>query len=257
MAIDQTASNAAAAMPQSRRIALIDAGRGVALLAMTVFHFCWDLAMFRLIDPGIMASSGMIWFARSIAGSFLFLVGFSLYLAHHDGMRWNAFGWRMAKIVAAAGLITGATWFATPNAFIFFGILHHIALASVLALAFLRLPWWLTAGIAAFFLLTREALRTPALDAPFWWWSGLSQLTPISNDYVPVFPFFGMVLLGVAAAGLCQRAGIWPLLGRPGFDGRGGGLLTFIGRHSLAYYLLHQPVMIALLYGFVSLTGRI
>lgn len=257
MPTEETASDTTLSAAPASRIALVDAGRGVALLAMTIFHFCWDLAMFRLIDPQIMGSQGMIWFARTIAGSFLFFVGFSLYLGHYRQIRWQPFAWRLGKIVAAAALITTATWFATPNAFIFFGILHHIALASIVALSFLRLPWWLVAAVAAFFLLGREYLRTSALDAPMWWWSGLSQLTPVSNDFVPAFPFFGMVLLGVAAAILSQRAGYWPLFARPKLKGRGGSLLTFIGRHSLAYYLLHQPVMIAALYGFLKLTGNI
>lgn len=239
------------------RMPLVDGARGFALVAMTVFHFCWDLAMFRQIDPQVMTSPGMIWFARSIAGSFLFIVGFSIVLAHQERFRARSFAWRMAKIIAAASAITAATWFATPDAFIFFGILHHIALASLLALLFLQVPWWANAALAMFFLVARDLLRSPALDDPWWWWTGLSQITPVSNDYVPVFPFFGMVLAGIAAAQWSRQAGFWPKLAAPALAGGAGCMLRFIGRHSLVYYLLHQPVMIALIYAALRATGRI
>ena len=74
---------------------------------------------------------------------------------------------------------------------------------------------------------------------------------------MPVFPFFGMVLLGIAAAGLCVRSGFMERLARPRFDQLPARFLRFLGRHSLVYYLVHQPVMIALLYGFLWISGRI
>ncbi|MCU0789992.1 MAG: DUF1624 domain-containing protein, partial [Nitratireductor sp.] len=186
------------------RIELIDLLRGVALIAMTTFHFGWDLGMFGIIDPRFMFEPGPRWYARGIAGTFLFLVGFSLYLAHRKGIRWRAFLFRLLQVGGAAALITVATFIATPDAFIFFGILHSIALASVLGLAFLRLPWWVTGAAGLFVLLSRPWLQTPLLDASPFWWTGLSAIIPVSNDYVPVFPFFGMVLIGMAAAQLAH-----------------------------------------------------
>ena len=47
---------------------------------------------------------------------------------------------RLGLIVASALAITIVTWFTFKETFIFFGILHHIALVSVLGLAFLRAP---------------------------------------------------------------------------------------------------------------------
>jgi uncharacterized membrane protein len=242
---------------QKLRIALVDLLRGVALIAMTTFHFGWDLGMFGVIDPAFMFQPGPRWYARGIAGTFLFLVGFSLYLAHRKKIDWRGFLVRLAQIGGAAAVISIATWFATPNAFIFFGILHSIALASIIGLLFLRLPWWTTSAAGLFVLLARPLLQTPLLDAPLWWWSGLSQITPVSNDYVPVFPFAGMVLLGIAAAQLSRERGWLVYLALPQLNQPVARFLRFIGRHSLVYYLLHQPVMIGLLYGFLWLSGRI
>lgn len=239
------------------RIALIDLMRGVALIAMTIFHLGWDLGMFAVIDMRVMFEPGPRWFARCIAGTFLFLVGFSLWLAHRDGIRWRPFLIRLAQVGGAAAVITIATFVATPNAFIFFGILHSIALASVLGLAFLRLPWWATAAAGIFVLVSRPFLQTPLLDGPAWWWTGLSAIIPVSNDYVPVFPFFGMVLLGIAAAQLAGSQGWLTVLAKPRLDQPVARLLRFIGRHSLVYYLLHQPVMIGILFAVLKVAGRI
>ncbi len=165
------------------RIALIDLMRGVALIAMTIFHLGWDLGMFAVIDMRVMFEPGPRWFARCIAGTFLFLVGFSLWLAHRDGISWRPWLIRLAQVGGAAAVITIATWFATPDAFIFFGILHSIALASVLGLAFLRLPWWATAVAAIFVLVSRPFLQTPharwagvVVDGAFGDHSGVERL---------------------------------------------------------------------------------
>ena len=239
------------------RLAVVDLARGVALVAMTVFHFCWDLEMFALVRPGFMAQPGAIWSARIIAGSFLFLVGFSLFLAHGRHFVLQPYLKRLAMVAAAAAVISLATWYFTPDAFIFFGILHCIAVSSVIGLIFLRLPWWITALCGAFVVSMRSTLQTAALDDPWWWWSGLSQFIPRSNDYVPLFPYLGMVLIGIAAGRLVLEAGLTARLAGPQLDQAPARLLRFIGRHSLVFYLLHQPVMIALLYAVLKISGRI
>jgi uncharacterized membrane protein len=226
------------------RIDAIDVARGLALVAMAIYHFTWDLEFFGYVPAGMTAVGGWKLFARCIASSFLFLVGVSLFLGHGGGIRWQGFGRRMAMVAGAALAISIVTYVAVPDAFIFFGILHEIALASLLGLAFLRLPAAATLAVAAAVIAAPHFLRSPFFDDPWWWWTGLSQTRPRSNDYVPVFPWFGAVLLGIAAARFASRAGLlrW-LAGQP--LPRWSKPLVFAGRHSLAFYLIHQPVLIA------------
>jgi len=229
------------------RIGLIDVARGVALLAMAVYHFTWDLEFFGYIEAGTTGAGGWKLFARSIAGSFLLLVGVSLVLAHGRGVRWGAWRIRLAMIVAAALVITVASYQTTPESFIFFGILHQIAFASVAGLLFLRLPWIAAAAAAIIVVAVPLAARSVLFDDPWWWWLGLSERGIRSNDYVPVFPWFGAVLAGMALAMLARDAGLLPRLAAivPGAWSRP---FTFIGRHSLAFYLIHQPVLIGLVW---------
>jgi len=69
------------------RIELVDVARGLALVAMAIYHFVWDLDFFGYIDPGTSITGGWRIFARCIAISFLFIVGVSLHLANRQGFR--------------------------------------------------------------------------------------------------------------------------------------------------------------------------
>jgi len=232
------------------RIEAIDLARGGALIAMATYHFTWDLEFFGYLEQGTTAHGGWKLFARCIASSFLFLVGVSLFLAHRRGIRWRPFLIRFAMVAGAALAITTVTWFAVPSGVIFFGILHEIALASLLGLAFLRLPAIVTLAVAALVIAAPFFARSTTFDHPALLWLGLSSVDPRSNDYVPVFPWFGAVLVGIALARFAWTFGLLERLAaiklprmRP---------LRFIGRHSLAFYLIHQPLLISSLWAFAQ-----
>ena len=240
---------------RGNRIAAIDIARGVALVAMTIYHFTWDLEFFHFLAPGTTFETPWRLFARAIATSFLLLVGVSLVLAHGEGIRWRSFAIRFAMVAGAAALISLVTWFAVPGGFIFFGILHAIAMFSLLALAFLRFPWWLNVLLAVAVLLLAEPLRSGWLASPALWWLGLAPTNPISNDYVPLFPWFAATLTGVALGQLARSRGWFEALAGRASDGVADRTLGFLGRHSLVYYLLHQPVMMGALWLFVQVAG--
>lgn len=236
------------------RLVALDLARGLALLAMAVFHFTFDLEVFGFAAPGTTMLPFWRWLAYLTAGSFLFLVGVGLWLGHGRRVRWRGFWRRLAKIAAAAAAISAVTWVAMPDAFIFFGILHSIAAASLLGLAFLRFPAAVLIGLAVAVVLLPQAIRLEALNAPWFWWAGLQAVPVRSLDYLPVFPWFGPVLLGIAGARVMTRVGGWARLAR----WRAGPVaraLAWPGRHSLAVYLIHQPMLIALVWGIAQLRG--
>jgi uncharacterized membrane protein len=231
------------------RLPGIDIARGVAILAMALYHFAWDLSFYRLISVNVGLDPAWQWVARVIAGSFLALVGVGLVLAHGEGVRWRAFLRRLALIGGAALLITAATFVAFPESYIFFGILHCIALSSVLALPFLRAPapaigLAMVACFAAPWVLTQ-----PAFDWPPLAFLGLGEHSPTANDYVPLFPWFALVLAGMLLGRAIRRRRLrgagW--LGRPA-KGALRRSLAWAGRRSLLIYLVHQPILLALLY---------
>lgn len=225
------------------RLAAVDAARGTAIVAMVAYHFAWDLSLFGLIATDVTRHLGWVTFARGITGAFLGLVGVGLVLAAHAGQGWGRYLRRLGLIAGAALLVSLGSWWFNPQAFIFFGILHMIAVASVLALPFLRAPPWLLALAVAVLLAGPHLLAHPALNGLGWYWLGLSTVTPPSPDLVPVFPWLALVLCGVALGRALVTAGPKPWWKwRPGgWLGRG---LVGAGRWSLLIYLVHQPLLI-------------
>lgn len=240
-------SSIPAPLAKRGRIQLVDLARGIALLAMFVFHFAYDLSNFGLIETDIAFEPGWRLFARCIAGSFLVVVGISLVLATRNGLNRAAFLKRLAMVIAAAAAVTLGTFFAMRDNFIFFGILHHVALASVLALPFLRLPVLLVVIAAAIAFALPAFVASPLLDQPWAVWIGFSRAPIQTADFVPVFPWFGCVLSGIALARLvlprleATAAASW----RP--RTRASRVLCWGGRHSLLVYLVHQPLFIGLI----------
>ncbi len=221
------------------RLTIIDAARGVALIAMALYHFGWDLDFFGFTALGVAETGWGRGTAITIAGSFLTLVGLSLVLGHGSGIRWRPFLIRLAMVAAAALGVTLATSIATPDGMVVFGILHCIAVSSLLGLLFVRLPWFVTALVAIICLAAPFFLKTPALNGSAWVWLGLGSVPPRTNDYEPLLPWLGFVLAGIALARAVPPAH-WPQPGLANVPGRG---LRFLGRHSLAFYLLHQPIL--------------
>ena len=215
---------------------------------MAIYHFSWDLAFHGYLGADVGGDPGWILFARSIAASFLFLVGVSLVLAGRNGLDRSRFLRRLVLVTVSAGAITIVTIFVFPESYIFFGILHCIAVASVLALPFLRLHAVLVAVTAALFIAAPFFIAHPLFDHPALLWVGLGTYFPRSNDYVPLFPWFGAVLGGIVAARLAlayaPAAPEPPNAAKP---------FVWAGRHSLAIYLIHQP----LFYGLVALAAMV
>lgn len=229
------------------RYAAVDIVRGLAILGVVVYHFAWDLNFFRYIATDVAGDPLWRGFARLLAGTFLALVGVSLVLAHRGGMRWRAFRRRLAIVAGAALGISLATWLVFPGAFIFFGILHAIALFSVLALPFLRLPVWLTASVALVVLLLPLWVTVPGFETRWLAWIGLVPQVPVTNDYEPLFPWFGVTLSGIVLARLAFSAGLAERVGHWHPRGPAWRALQGVGRWTLVIYLLHQPVLFALL----------
>jgi uncharacterized membrane protein len=223
------------------RLLVLDAARTMAVLCMVAFHFTFDLALFGYIPADTMYQPFWYYFPRMIAGSFLFLAGVSLWLAQGRCIRWAAFLVRLAKLVGAALLVTLASLWFVPGGPIWFGILHAIAVASLLGLIALRLPWPVTLALSLALIAAAWAPRMAAFD-PIWLvWTGMAETRPAMGDYVPLVPWLAPALAGIAWA-KALRLETWK--GRkppPAIR-----LLTFPGRHSLVIYLVHQPVLIGL-----------
>ena len=220
------------------RLPLIDLARGAALMAMFAYHLVWDLAYFGWIEAAAPLDPRFKLFGHAIAASFLFLAGFSIVLAQQRGASPGRLLRHVAVIALGAAAITAVTAIVIPRELIFFGILHCIAASSFLALALRRAPPWVVA-IAALAAFAAPLAAVPVFNAPQLVWLGLETIEPRSNDYRPLLPWLGFVLTGLVAGRLFAsrlKTAASPTLLTP---------IAFGGRHSLAAYLIHQPVFFA------------
>ena len=183
-----------------------------------------------------------------VASAFLVLVGVSLALAHRNGLNLRAFWRRLAIVAGAAALVTAGSFVFAPSEPITFGILHCIAVASLLAA-----PVRDRAGLGQ----SRDGLRGDrrAVARP---------LDPVRSVLAPVArarrgaaeyarlapaPAVGGRRLSRprrrAPAGRPDGADVGPSAGAP--ESAPSRAICFAGRHSLPIYLVHQPILIGLL----------
>ncbi len=233
------------------RYARLDALRGLAMLWMAVFHFDYDLNHFGFIVPKHRFFVDAFWVNQrtAILSLFLFTAGVSLAVALSRRQTWTAFSKRWWQIALAAALVSLGSWWMFPRAWIWFGVLHAMAVMLVLA----RLLAPLRAGLlalAALALVLPRLVKSSFFDAHGLSWLGLGVVKPVTQDWVPLLPWFGVMLLGLAVGQwLVQRRQAW-LAGpvSPGF-----APLVTLGQWSLVFYVLHQPIFFGLVSWVASL----
>jgi uncharacterized membrane protein len=229
----------------------VDLLRGFAIVLMVLYHLVFDLNYFAVCEIDI--SSGF-WpaVARAAASLFLLLVGLSLTLSHSRArLLGQEHGYpsrllkRSAWILGLALGVSVVTYLFIGKGFIVFGVLHLIGLSLLLAYPFLRM-----CGANFIFgllvILLGIYLQNISVGFPWLLWLGLAPEGFYSIDYFPVFPWFGVILVGMGLGGQLYP-GYRRRISMPDFAGSSlVRTLAFLGRNSLAIYLAHQPVMIAL-----------
>jgi uncharacterized membrane protein len=250
----------------SQRIDSLDALRGLAMLWMTLFHLCFDLTHAALIQQDFYRDPVWTWQRVMIVSLFLFCAGLGQAVATVQGQSWARFWQRWVQVAGCAGLVTLGSWWMFPQSFIYFGILHGMAaMLIVVRLTAHGGRWlWLAGALAiASKFAASYVLSTwvggsfvNAMNAPTLSWLGWITQLPITEDYAPVFPWLGVMWWG-AAAGAWLMSRLGPRLGSSGMNPLpwAGRALAALGRWSLSYYMLHQPVLIALVSGLVWLKG--
>jgi uncharacterized membrane protein len=229
--------------PSFRRLDWLDGLRGAAVLAMIAYHFGFDLNYVGWIHQNLQQDRVWMMARTLILGSFLFLAGASFALAQHRNVQLRQHLARIARIAAAAILVTLGSWLVFRDSAIYFGTLHAIAVMGLLLLVLPNWSWgicflgMLVIGIDVIYV--NQAFNSPALS-----WLGLRTFKPLTEDYVPLIPWFGACLIGCGAMRATLRSN---LLSRWNGADVMPSWLTWTGRHSLAIYLAHQPILLGML----------
>ncbi|MGI6077180.1 MAG: heparan-alpha-glucosaminide N-acetyltransferase [Fastidiosipilaceae bacterium] len=240
------------------RYHLIDAFRGLAMIAMIFYHFVYDVQVIYYGNGGWpLLSTSRIW-QQYICWTFIFVSGYV----------W-AWSWRKifqrGLILNLLGLgITAVTVLVMPEEAIYFGVLNLIGcsiwlmglvergtrnwrpwlgafLAFILFLLCYEVPWG-SFGLGIFH-------PTLAIDLPKTLYSsiifvplGLPPASFSSSDYFPLLPWFWLFVTGhFVRQGLSRIKNLENIL-RTQIP-----VLSSWGRYTLPIYLLHQPLLILFL----------
>lgn len=212
---------------------------------MALFHFAFDLNHFGLIEPRQRFLADPFWTSQrtAIVTLFLLCAGAGQALAlHGTGGDAARFWRRWAQVAGCALLVSAGSALMFPNSWIHFGVLHGIAvMLLLLRFGLARLPDGALLAVGALALAAPRALAHPVFDHRWLDWTGLVTRKPVTEDWVPVLPWLGVMAIGFALTRMLLArapgvlAGAVPAAARP---------LAVLGRWSLSFYMLHQPVLI-------------
>ena len=239
------------------RIDALDLLRGVGITLMILYHLSWDLSFFGYAEVDLFNDPFWLAARTFIVSIFLVSSGISYALARRTGIDPQKFLNRFSRILAAAIVVTIATATVFQEGIVFFGILHNLAIASLLIVVFAGLPYWAVALCGAAVIFLGLDVNLSFFDIRQLAWIGFAANPPFSIDYVPIFPWFGATLMGFAFMQL--------LLGSPGImrqlegwkpEGRIPDLLRWMGRKTLLIYLIHQPILFGALWVLDKISVR-
>ena len=249
----------------ANRYVAVDALRGFAMVWMTVFHFCFDLQHAGYLQANFYADP--FWTVQRIVivSLFVFCAGLGQAIAVHQGQSWSRFWRRWWQIALCALLVSVGSWFMFPASYIYFGILHGMALMLILVRFASRAGslLWLLGALALVLPWLAQLLHAAWPSADFlngraFNWLGLISHKPVTEDYAPLFPWLGVMCWGLAAGQwvLGHKSTALEALGARWSSGPVGLLLrglALMGRWSLGYYMLHQPLLL----GAMGLVGLV
>lgn len=231
----------------------LDFLRGVAIIAMIVFHFLFDLNLFSEYSFNLHSD---VWFfvGRFAALSFVFLVGLCLTISYsrakekiHGVKLPFKYIKRGAKTFVLGMLITAFTFVFFPDAIIWFGALHFIGLSVILAYPFLRfrsfnLLFGAAVAIAGLYLLQFR------FDFTWLFWLGFFPKGFYTFDYFPLLPWFSMLLFGIFTGNTLYSGAKRRFFIEDCSRFLPVKVLSFLGKNSLLIYFLHQPLLVGLIY---------
>lgn len=232
------------------RYDLIDTVRGIAIISMVIFHFCYDVFMVYGRDPSWYSQPAVHIWQQSICWTFILVSGFVWSWGRSGNLK------RGIMLNVWGLVISGVTVLAMPAEAVWFGILNCIGCAVLLMIPMEPVLRRIPAAIGlvaafALFVMFKDVqlgyLGVPGvfrLDLPDWLYD-CRALTPFgfpfpgfrSSDYFPILPWLFLYICGYFLNRLVMAIRPLQSVARHGL-----APLSTVGRYSIWIYLIHQPV---------------
>ncbi|MBA2862373.1 heparan-alpha-glucosaminide N-acetyltransferase [Methanococcus maripaludis] len=240
---------------QKNRYLEIDFVRGIAIILMVISNFVTDLKYFLGYSENL-----LFWsiFALFVASMFIFISGVSFNISFSKKVASNNLNYknyfiRFTKLFTIAILITIITGSFLTSGTIYFGIIHFLAISGIFGIIFYRFKK-MNLFFAFIFLIIGFLFNGNVLDTPYLLIFGIMPRNFYTLDYFPIFPWFGIYLLGMNFSEKYYKNGV----SRYSFEifkNKFFNKICFLGQNTLFIYIIHQPILVGLLilkYGIFS-----
>lgn len=228
--------------PEPDRIQAIDFIKGIDIVLMVLYNYSITLDYFNVIRiPSDYLYRYLL--PVSIASIFIFMSGVTAYISYEKNKSnlTRKYFLRGIKLLLFALLITIFTYIFVPQRTIYFGILHFFAFTSFLIPFFIKYNKLnLVAGLSI--ILSGVYFQQRTFNFSYLFWLGIIPENLSTFDYFPLIPFLGVILVGIYYGRYVVEKTSNIKSGN-----RFSNVFTFLGKHSLTVYLIHQPVLILLL----------
>jgi uncharacterized membrane protein len=231
----------------TKRVVGLDIFRGYAILLMVIFHFSFDLNNFDIVALDLQHDLFWHYFRYVIVSMFVFSAGISLFLAYSNGINLKKLTKRVLTLSVASLLVSIGSYTQFPNTWIYFGILHFFLFSSIFGLLFLRLP-----KLSFFIGVSIIVGYSYGVLHMHWLYNMLKYPLHLplyyTEDLANIFPWFGVFLLGISFSSYRLQ---YKIFDNKFFNAKHplNKFFSFIGKHSLLIYLVHQPILFGLFMG--------
>jgi uncharacterized membrane protein len=238
----------------------LDFLRGIAIILMVLFHFIYDLNHIRIIYYKLWEGP-FDYASKLVASVFFLLVGISLTISYNKTRNTQSINqiririfYRGLKLIFLGMIITIISWIIIPSRFVIFGVLHCIGVSIILSIPMLSKKnsnLFLGSIVILFGILLHYLVFNVTWLIPL----GFLPTKFFSIDFFPLFPWFGIVLVGIGIGHYLYPEG------KRRFDidydknKRVINKISYIGRHSLHIYFFHQPVLFLIIFFLIHFSN--
>ncbi|MFA7298062.1 MAG: heparan-alpha-glucosaminide N-acetyltransferase [Candidatus Absconditabacterales bacterium] len=217
------------------RITELDFLRGIALILMIYFHLIWSMK--EMFGYDVSYAFGINFYIGKISAILFILISGIVYSFGRFNLK------RFLLLAGIAIIISVATYFYSDATFIKFGIIHFFALSSLVALLFSKSNKYLSILIGIGIIVAGFRINTIHMNSDYLFFVGIVSKSFQSADFYPLIPWFGIYLIGMGLSKIFYTT-------KQNVFGKTLHFapIDFVGRNTLIIYLIHQPIIIGILY---------